>query len=101
MITQILSVLIMALTAVGVIGCAEGSGIVEIADGTYMYSKLGGAFTVSGGAVKAELYKEANESCAANVRRRVQFFHLYENQVVATKASPLCPRNTASAWIPV
>jgi len=57
---------IVVLTVVGVIGCrGGGSGIVQISDDTYMHSKLGGTFTLSGSAVKAELYKEANEFCAA------------------------------------
>lgn len=69
MITQTLSVLIVTLTALGVIGCAGGSGIVQISDDTYMHLKLGGVFTVSGSEVKAELYKEANEFCAAKTKK--------------------------------
>ena len=69
MITQILSVLIVMLTAAGVIGCAPGSGIVEIGDDTYMHSKLGSFVTFSGGEVKAELYKEANQFCAAKGKK--------------------------------
>ena len=60
---------IVALTAVGVIACAGGSGIVQISDDTYMHSKLGGTFTVSGSEVKAELYKEANEFCSAKGKK--------------------------------
>ncbi len=59
---------IVVLTVVGVIGCA-GSGIVQISDDTYMHSKLGGGFTVSGSVVKAELYKEANEFCATKGKK--------------------------------
>ena len=52
MIVQMFSVLIIALTVVGAIGCSAGSGIVEITDDTYMHSKFGSMVTFSGGAVK-------------------------------------------------
>ncbi len=70
MIARNVSVLIMSLTAVGVIGCATpGSGIVEIADGTYIHSKFGSVVTYSGEEVKTELYKEGDQFCAGKGKR--------------------------------
>lgn len=48
-------------------GCASAStntGIVQIADGIYMYAKQDWT-AYSGSVVKAELYKEANSFCAS------------------------------------
>ena len=87
-ITQILSVLILALTAVGVIGCATpGSGIVEIADDTYMHSKFGSMLTYSGGEVKAELYKEAKQFCAAKGKKLIPLDSTAHDSGIATYAS--------------
>ncbi|MCX5724029.1 MAG: hypothetical protein NTX84_05850 [Nitrospirae bacterium] len=70
MIAQILPVLIVALTAVGIIGCTTpGSGIVEITDNTYMHSQFGTLLTFSGGEVKADLYREAKAFCAAKGKK--------------------------------
>jgi hypothetical protein len=57
------------LAGSGCIHSHSGSGIVEIADNTYMHSKMGGAFTWAGSEVKAELFKEANEFCAAKGKK--------------------------------
>ena len=43
-------------------GCAS-SGPVPMGKDTYLLAKSGGLFTISGGEVKAELYREANEFC--------------------------------------
>lgn len=88
MIAQILSVLIMALAAGGVIGCATpGSGIVEITDDTYMHSKFGSMMTFSGGEVKAELYKEAKEFCAAKGKKLIPLNSTAQDSGIATYAS--------------
>ena len=88
MITQILSVLIIALAAVGAIGCATpGSGIVEIADDTYMHSKFGSMLTYSGGEVKAELYKEANQFCAAKGKKLKPLNSTSQDSGIGTYAS--------------
>lgn len=53
-------------------GCSTpGTGIVEIAPGTYMHSKFGGAWTYSGSEVKAELFKDANTFCASKGKQVV------------------------------
>ena len=87
MIAKILSVLIMALAAGGVIGCGGGSGIVQISDDTYMHSKLGGAFTVSGSTVKAELYKEASEFCVAKGKKLIPLNSTSQDSGLGTYAS--------------
>ena len=88
MIAQILSVLIVAFIAAGVIGCATpGSGIVEIADDTYMHSKFGSMLTFSGGEVKAELYKEANQFCAAKGGKLIPLDSVAHDSGIATYAS--------------
>ena len=88
MITQILSVLIVKLTVAGVIVCATpGSGIVEIADDTYMDSKFGSMLTFSGGEVKAELYKEANQFCAAKGKKLIPLDSTANDSGIGTYAS--------------
>lgn len=52
--------LLALLTLVG--GCAS-SGPVPMGKDTYLLAKPGGLFTISGGEVKAELYRETNEFC--------------------------------------
>lgn len=49
-------------------GCATNTGIVQIADDTYMYAKQDW-MAHSGGVVKAELYKEANAFCAGKGKK--------------------------------
>ncbi len=50
-------------------GCAAtNTGIVQIADDTYMSSKQDWS-EYSGGVVKAELYKEANAFCASKGKK--------------------------------
>ena len=56
------TILVMLLAVVNT-GCATNTGIVQIADNTYMYAKQDW-IAQSGGVVKAELYKEANSFCA-------------------------------------
>jgi hypothetical protein len=49
-----------------VAGCATTSGSSDIApmgSDTYMLARPGGFFTISGGEVKAQLYRDANEFC--------------------------------------
>jgi len=87
MITPILTVLMVTLTAAGVTGCGGGSGIVQISDDTYMHSKLGGAFTVSGSAVKAELYKEASEFCVAKGKKLIPLNSTSQDSGLGTYAS--------------
>lgn len=87
-IPQILSVLIVAFTAVGASGCATpGSGIVEIADDTYMHSKFGSMLTYSGSEVKAELYKEANQFCAAKGKKLEPLNSTSQDSGIGTYAS--------------
>jgi hypothetical protein len=63
--------ILMALTAVSVVGCAGSSGISEISDNTYISSKKSGVdrLTTSGSELKAELFKEANEFCSAKRKK--------------------------------
>ncbi|EKD97874.1 MAG: hypothetical protein ACD_23C00699G0003 [uncultured bacterium] len=50
-------------------GCAStNTGIVQIADDTYMYAKQDW-MAYSGSVVKAELYKEANAFCAGKGKK--------------------------------
>lgn len=50
-------------------GCAStNTGIVQIADDTYMYAKQDW-MAYSGSVVKAELYKEANAFCASKGKK--------------------------------
>lgn len=57
----------MVLTVINA-GCATNTGIVQIADDTYMYSKQDG-WAQSGGAIKAGLYKEANDFCRSKGKK--------------------------------
>lgn len=51
-------------------GCATpGSRIVQIADNTYMHSRLGSFFSYSGSEVKADLYREANQFCTSKGKK--------------------------------
>jgi len=52
-----------------------------------MHSKMGGAFTVSGSAVKAKLYKETNEFCAAKGKKLVPLNSTAVDAVVGSYAS--------------
>lgn len=61
-------VFIVAITTSALAGCATNTGIVQIADDTYMYAKQDW-MAHSGGVVKAELYKEANAFCAAKGKK--------------------------------
>jgi hypothetical protein len=80
--------LIAVLAVIGFAGCATpGSGIVQIADDTYMHSKFGSAFTYSGGEVKAELYKEAGQFCAAKGKKLKPLDSTSKDAGVATYAS--------------
>lgn len=51
-----------AVAALALVGCAS-SGPVPIGPDTYMLAKPGDFMTVSGGTVKAELYREAGGFC--------------------------------------
>lgn len=60
---NILWVGIIGAAALTLAGCAStNTGIVQIADDTYMYAKQDW-MAYSGGVVKVELYKEANAFC--------------------------------------
>ena len=55
-------------------GCATTTGIVKISEDTYMLAKQPfGAHT--DGAVKVEIYKEANAFCEKNGKKFVQLSH--------------------------
>lgn len=56
-------VFVAAIATSTLAGCATNTGIVQIADDTYMYAKQDW-MAHSGGVVKAELYKEGNAFCA-------------------------------------
>ncbi|WP_213956304.1 hypothetical protein [Variovorax sp. dw_954] len=56
--------------AAALAGCAS-TGVVPIGSGMYMASKQGGAFTYSGGTVKAELYADAAKYCAQSGKQVV------------------------------
>lgn len=61
---------LLLFSAALIVGCAtHGSGIVEITDNTYMHSKFGSFVTFSGSEVKADLFKEANQFCAAKGKK--------------------------------
>ncbi len=54
----------MILTA-----CASNTGIVPIGDGIYLSSKQDYSLNYHGGKVKAELYQEAEQFCAAQNKK--------------------------------
>lgn len=56
-------IFVAAIATSSLAGCATNTGIVQIADDTYMYAKKD-MMGYSGSVVKAELYKEANVFCA-------------------------------------
>ena len=61
--------LITAIATLALAGCASpNTGIVQIADDTYMYGKQDW-MGHSGSVVKAELYKEANAFCASKGKK--------------------------------
>jgi len=62
-------ILIMLLAIINA-GCVVNTGIVKITDNTYMHSKVDG-WTQSGGAIKAELFKEANAFCTSKGKKLV------------------------------
>lgn len=56
--------LLLAVAAsVGLVGCSTPTGFVPIGDGIYMASNMDG-MSWSGGSVKADLYKQANDFCS-------------------------------------
>lgn len=60
---------IAAIATFTLAGCAStNTGIVQIADDTYMYAKQDW-MAYSGSVVKAELYKEANVFCAGKGKK--------------------------------
>ena len=60
---------ILSMTLLALIGCASpNTGIVQIADDTYMYAKQDWT-AHSGSVIKAELYKEANVFCTAKGKK--------------------------------
>lgn len=77
----------MAILALLLGGCATGSGIVEIAENTYMHSKFGSFTTFSGSAVKADLYKEANHFCKKSGKKFVPLNSTAQDVNLATYAS--------------
>lgn len=62
--------IIIIFAVIIVIGCAQNTGIVKIADDTYMHGKFGGMI-YSGSIVKAELYNEAIEFCKSQGKKFV------------------------------
>ena len=63
------AILVATTVALALTGCAStNTGIVQISEGTYMYAKQDWA-AYSGGAVKAELHKEANAFCAGKGKK--------------------------------
>lgn len=61
--------LMIAAIASALSGCAStNTGIVQIADDTYMYARQDW-MERSGGVVKAALYKEANAFCSGNGKK--------------------------------
>lgn len=58
-----------AVLSMALAGCASNTGVVPIGNNTYMHSKMGSMTTFSGGAVKAELFKEAAAFCAKDGRQ--------------------------------
>jgi len=64
------AILLMLLAVVNAGCAATNTGIVQIADNTYMYAKQDW-MAYSGGVVKAELYKEANAFCASKGKKFV------------------------------
>ncbi|MBD8790932.1 hypothetical protein IFR09_11135 [Pseudomonas syringae] len=59
--------LFVSVSAIVLAGCS-GPGIVPMGSDTYMLAKDGSFTTFGGGAVKAELYKEAHAYCASQGR---------------------------------
>jgi len=79
-------VILLMLLAVVNAGCATNTGIVKIADNTYMYSKLD-IWEKSGGIIKAELYKEANAFCASKGKKLVPLSSMSTDHSIGVKAS--------------
>ena len=63
---QLITIVIIATTFAGC--AATNTGIVQIADDTYMYAKQDW-MAYSGSVVKAELYKEANAFCVSKGKK--------------------------------
>lgn len=61
-------VFVAAISTAALAGCATNTGIVQIADDTYMYGKQD-MMGYSGSVVKAELYKEANAFCTGKGKK--------------------------------
>lgn len=62
-------IFVAAIATSAIAGCAStNTGIVQIADDTYMYAKQDWT-AYSGGVVKAELYKDANAFCASKGKK--------------------------------
>lgn len=63
-----LRVFLPLIGALMIAGCATSTGtsdVVPMGKDTYMLARPGGFFTISGGEVKAQLYRDANEFCRA------------------------------------
>jgi hypothetical protein len=83
--------MIIAAAVLALSGCAAPStGIVKIADDTYMYSKQDW-MAYSGGSVKADMYKEAGEFCAKQGKKLVPIGSTSQDYAIA--------RSSASAEI--
>lgn len=61
-----ITIFAFSIAAATLSGCATTSGtsdIVPIGKDTYMLGRPGGLFTLSGGEVKAQLFRDANKFC--------------------------------------
>lgn len=64
-------IILAAIAALVISGCAANTGVVKIGDDTYLLGKQGG-WESSGSAVKVGIYKEANEFCSKMGKKFVQ-----------------------------
>ncbi len=69
---------LIAVALVLLVSCAGNTGIVKISDDTYMLGRQS-VTANSGSVIKAELYKEANEYCAAMGKKFVQVSHSHKD----------------------
>ena len=80
------AILLMLLAVVNAGCAATNTGIVQITDNTYMYSKLD-RWAQSGGIIKAELYKEANAFCMSKGKKLVPLSSTSMDRRIGGKAS--------------
>jgi len=74
------------VTAALLAGCAN-TGVVPIGSGVFMASKFGSMVTFSGGEVKADLYRDANEFCARSGKQVVPVNSTSQDSGLASYAS--------------